>query len=233
MMSQSQGGGTPGDSMPPGFSLDPARPIGPWAMSPRKRSIDVIASGVGLIALSPVMAVTALLVRRNLGAPVFFSQERPGQGGRVFRIHKFRSMTNATDAHGRLLPPEERLTRFGRLLRSTSLDELPELVNVLTGTMSLVGPRPLRVEYTAHYTPEQARRLLVRPGITGPAQVRGRNLLSWEERFEQDVAYVDSASSTTDLKVLFATILGVVRRHGVEPEGAAVVAPFSGTSLES
>ncbi len=190
--------------------------------------IDILASAAGIVLLAPVLASTAVLVRREFGRPVVFLQERPGLEGRVFRIRKFRSMTNDTDAVGRLLPPEQRLTLFGRLLRSTSLDELPELINVLIGDMSLVGPRPLRVEYTPHYSAEQARRLLVRPGISGPAQVAGRNLLKWEDRFAQDVEYVDGASFSTDMRVLLATLRGVVRRHGVEPPGFGGCGPVCG-----
>lgn len=212
---------------------DPNRPVSRWALSRRKRAIDIAVSAAGLALLSPLLGATSLAVRHSLGTPLIFVQDRPGKNALVFRIRKYRSMTNDTDDQGHLLPPDQRLTRFGRLLRSTSLDELPELVNVLVGDMSLVGPRPLRTEYVDRYSPEQARRLLVRPGITGLAQVNGRNLLEWEDRFALDVEYVDTATLGSDMKILVSTLLQVFRRHGVQPHEADLVSPFAGPRLES
>ena len=171
-----------------------------------KRILDLIAVTTALIILSPVLAFLALLVRARLGPPILFRQQRPGLYGRPFTLYKFRSMTDARDEQGNLLPDGERLTRFGKWLRSTSLDELPELFNVLKGHMSLVGPRPLLMEYLPLYTPEQARRHEVKPGITGWAQVNGRNAISWEEKFKLDVWYVDHVSFWLDLKILALTV---------------------------
>ena len=193
-----------------------------------KRAIDIVASAFGLLALSPVLLVLAVLVAVKLGTPVLFTQARPGRYGRVFRLHKFRTMTDVRGENGELLSDSERLTSFGRLLRSTSLDELPEFWNVLKGDMSLVGPRPLLVEYLDRYTPEQARRHEVRPGITGLAQVSGRNELSWDERFALDVWYVDNHSLWLDLKILAMTIWKVVRRTGVSSPGHATMPEFAG-----
>ena len=193
-----------------------------------KRLSDFVFAGLGLIFLSPIMAVLALLVRVFLGSPVLFRQERPGQGGELFVMSKFRTMTNRTDSSGELLPDNERLTRFGRFLRSTSLDELPELWNVVRGDMSLVGPRPLLVEYLPQYSAQQARRHEVRPGVTGLAQVRGRNALSWEGKFELDVWYVDNQSARLDLAILLWTIKSVFSRSGVNAEGSATMPPFQG-----
>jgi lipopolysaccharide/colanic/teichoic acid biosynthesis glycosyltransferase len=169
-----------------------------------KRALDVCAAIVGLIVLSPVILVTTIIVRANLGSPVLFTQQRPGRGGRVFRLYKFRSMRNVDESRN-WVSDEQRLTRFGRVLRSTSLDELPSLWNVLRGDMSVVGPRPLLVEYLPRYTPEQARRHEVRPGITGLAQVSGRNTVRWEDRFALDVRYVDSRSLALDARILLQT----------------------------
>ncbi|HHJ98668.1 MAG TPA: sugar transferase [Actinobacteria bacterium] len=193
-----------------------------------KRTIDIVASALGLIVLSPVLLVLAVLVAVKLGTPVFFTQDRPGLDARIFRLYKFRTMTDARDASGELLPDEARLTRFGRFLRSTSLDELPELWNVLKGDMSLVGPRPLLVEYLDRYTAEQARRHEVRPGITGLAQVSGRNAILWEERLALDVWYVGNRSLWLDLKILAMTVWKVVRREGVSSEGHATMPEFMG-----
>ena len=208
------------------------RPVSAWALSRRKRAFDIFAAAVGLIVLCPVMALVALLVRRKLGSPALFVQHRPGRQARPFRIRKYRSMTNQAGPDGQLLAPEQRLTPFGRWLRSTSLDELPELWNVLVGDMSLVGPRPLRMEYSSHYNPEQARRLLLRPGITGLAQVGGRNLLSWEAKFEADVCYVDGASLAGDLRILASTLVRVVSRKGVETAASGLSEPFAGVRLD-
>ena len=194
-----------------------------------KRLGDSVVAGLGLIFLSPVLAVVALLVRVFLGSPVLFRQERPGQEEKSFVMSKFRTMTNRTDSSGELLPDTERLTGFGRFLRSTSLDELPELWNVVRGDMSLVGPRPLLVEYLPLYSVEQARRHEVRPGVTGLAQVRGRNALSWQEKFELDVWYVDNHSARLDLTILLWTIKSVFSRSGINPQGSATMPPFTGS----
>lgn len=193
-----------------------------------KRTFDTAVSLVGLLVLSPILLLVALLVRFRLGSPVIFAQDRPGFHGRTFRLYKFRTMTDARDVDGALLPDSDRLTCFGRFLRSTSLDELPELWNVLRGDMSLVGPRPLLVEYLDRYTPEQARRHEVRPGITGLAQVSGRNALSWEERFELDGWYVDNWTLWLDLKILAMTVWKVIRREGISSQGHATMPDFVG-----
>jgi len=171
----------------------------------------------------------ALLVRVKIGTPIFFTQSRPGLHGNAFTMIKFRTMTNARGADGSLLPDAERLTRFGRFLRATSLDELPELWNVLKGEMSLVGPRPLLIEYLPLYSPEQARRHDVRPGITGWAQVNGRNAISWDEKFKLDVWYVDHQSFWLDMKILLLTVRRVFQRHGISADGEATMKPFMGT----
>ncbi len=196
-----------------------------------KRALDVLGSGAGLVVLSPVLAGVALAVRLSLGTPVLFRQVRPGRGGRPFTMYKFRTMRDARDARGEPLPDAERLTAVGRFIRSTSLDELPELVNVLRGDMSLVGPRPLLLEYLPLYTAEQARRHEVRPGITGWAQVNGRNALSWEEKFELDVWYVEHRSFWLDLKILLLTVVKVFAREGVSQEGQATMEKFRGSSV--
>ena len=175
----------------------------------------------------PVLAAVALLVRLKLGSPIFFRQKRPGLIGAIFEMVKFRTMTDARDASGKLLPDAERLTAFGKWLRATSLDELPELWNVLRGDMSLVGPRPLLVQYLERYTPRQARRHEVRPGITGLAQVKGRNALSWDEKFEWDVRYVDGQSLWLDLKILALTAKAVVVREGISAQGDATMPEFN------
>lgn len=194
-----------------------------------KRLFDIVAASIGLVILAPVLLGVALLVRVKLGSPVFFRQERPGLYGRPFRMVKFRSMTNARDADGNLLPDAERLPAFGRLLRATSLDELPELINVLKGEMSLVGPRPLLMQYLERYTPEQARRHEARPGITGYAQVQGRNRVSWEDRLSLDVWYVDNWSFLLDLKILWATVMVVLRRDGTSAKDHATMPEFMGS----
>lgn len=194
-----------------------------------QRSFDVVGAGAALVVLSPLLAVLALFVRLQMGSPVLFRQARPGIHGQIFEILKFRTMTDARDAHGDLLPDADRLTAFGRFLRRSSLDELPELVNVLRGEMSLVGPRPLRVEYLPLYSPQQARRHEVRPGITGWAQVNGRNAVSWNEKFELDVWYVDHRSLALDVKILWATVAEVLNGRGVSAEGHATMEPFTGS----
>lgn len=196
-----------------------------------KRAFDVVAATFALIVLSPVMCVTALLVALRLGRPVIFRQKRPGLDGRVFEVLKFRSMLNL-DEHKGIVTNEQRMTAFGAKLRSLSLDELPSLANVVRGEMSLVGPRPLLVEYLDMYTPEEARRHEVRPGLTGLAQVSGRNTLEWERRFELDVYYVDHRSWALDLSILARTVLKVLHREGIQSEGHAVGAPFLGSGRQ-
>jgi sugar transferase EpsL len=192
-----------------------------------KRLFDIVVSALLLVLLAPVMAIVAVLVRRRLGSPVLFRQVRPGKDARPFQMLKFRTMLDTRDADGTVLPDGERLTRFGRFLRSTSLDELPELWNVLKGEMSLVGPRPLLMEYLPHYSAEQARRHEVRPGITGWAQVNGRNALSWEEKFKLDVWYVDNRSFGLDARIMGRTILSVLNRSGITAEGQPTMPRFS------
>jgi sugar transferase EpsL len=194
-----------------------------------RRGVDIAVSATLLVLLAPVLAVVALLVRIKLGRPVLFRQERPGLHAQGFTILKFRTMRNATDAGGNPLSDEARMTSFGAKLRSTSLDELPELWNVLRGDMSLVGPRPLIFEYLDRYTPEQARRHEVRPGITGLAQVSGRNALEWDDRFRLDVEYVDNRSFVLDMKILWRTVRGVVRREGIATEGYVTAPEFMGS----
>ncbi len=193
-----------------------------------KRVIDILGAGIGLLLLSPVFLVVALLVLRQMGRPVFFRQTRPGLHGKPFEMIKFRTMRDAMDAEGNPLPDAERLTRLGRFLRSTSLDELPELWNVLKGEMSLVGPRPLLMEYLPLYSPEQARRHEVRPGVTGWAQVNGRNAISWDEKFALDVWYVENRTIWLDLKIIWLTISKVVKREGISTSGEATMSKFTG-----
>ncbi len=180
-----------------------------------KRLLDIVLSGAALVILSPVLLTTAVLVRIKLGSPVVFTQERPGKDEKVFKLHKFRSMTDARDENGNLLPDKERLTRFGAKLRSLSIDELPELWDIFRGKMSIVGPRPLLVKYLPLYNEEQRHRHDVRPGLTGWAQVHGRNLTSWEERFEYDVEYVNNISFALDVKIIFMTVRCVFAREGI------------------
>lgn len=195
-----------------------------------KRILDLALILPALIVLSPVLVVAALLVRVQLGSPVLFKQIRPGLYGKPFAIFKFRTMTDECGKDGGLLPDAERLTRFGRFLRSTSLDELPELFNVLKGDMSLVGPRPLLMQYLERYTPEQARRHEVKPGITGWAQVNGRNAITWEEKFKLDVWYVDNRSLWLDIKIIFITIWKIFKREGINQQGQETMEEFRGTS---
>ena len=196
-----------------------------------KRAGDVTAASIGLVLASPVLLIVAVMVRTRLGSPVLFRQPRPGRGGRIFTMAKFRTMKDADPARG-LISDADRLTPFGRRLRSTSLDELPALWNVLRGDMSLVGPRPLLVEYLERYSPTQARRHEVRPGITGLAQVSGRNALTWEDRFALDVEYVDRRSLRLDLRILWLTVATVIKREGVTAEGSATMPVFRGSPKE-
>ena len=193
-----------------------------------KRMFDLTVGGVSVLLLLPVLLVVALLVRLILGSPVLFKQQRPGLAGRPFVMLKFRTMSDATDSNGELLPDEKRLGRFGRWLRESSLDELPELLNVMAGDMSLVGPRPLLMEYLPLYTPEQARRHEARPGITGWAQVNGRNAISWNEKFALDIWYVDHWSLRLDLRILWMTVVRVLRREGIAQEGRVTADRFRG-----
>jgi lipopolysaccharide/colanic/teichoic acid biosynthesis glycosyltransferase len=194
-----------------------------------KRAIDVAASAAGLVAVSPVLAAAGLAIRKNLGSPVLFRQERPGLHGRPFTLYKFRTMRAPRPGEDSTTSDRERLTPLGEILRRTSIDELPTLWNVLRGDMSLVGPRPLLMEYLDRYTPEQARRHDVKPGITGWAQVNGRNALTWERKFELDVWYVDSWSLFVDLRILAMTVAKVMRREGISHAGEATMAAFMGT----
>lgn len=194
-----------------------------------KRFFDVVIVIPALVVLAPVMAIIALLIRIKLGPGVFFRQQRPGLYGKPFTMLKFRTMTDACDAQGNLLPDDQRLTPFGRFLRSTSLDELPELLCVLRGEMSLVGPRPLLMQYLERYTPEQRRRHEVLPGITGLAQINGRNALSWEQKFAYDVQYVDQLSFWLDVKILFLTLWKVIKREGISQPGCATAEEFRGS----
>lgn len=181
-----------------------------------KRLLDIVLSGCALIVLSPLLLVTAILVRVKLGSPVIFCQERPGKDEKIFKLHKFRSMSDARDENGNLLPDEERLGRFGRILRATSLDELPELWDIFRGKMSIVGPRPLLVEYLPYYSEDERHRHDVRPGLTGLAQVNGRNTLTWEQKFAYDLEYVQHISFCEDIKILFRTVGKVLNRSGVQ-----------------
>lgn len=194
-----------------------------------KRAFDLAVSVILLVLLSPLLVAVAVSVAVFLGRPVLFRQSRPGQGGILFRLVKFRSMSDKADSSGNPLPDEERLGRFGKFLRASSLDELPELWNVLRGEMSLVGPRPLLPRYVERYTPFQARRMEVKPGITGWAQVNGRNLVDWEERFSMDVWYVENRSFGLDLKILGLTMIQVFRREGISAEGHSTMAEFMGS----
>ena len=195
-----------------------------------KRFLDAVMAGVSLILLLPLFALTALAVRLSLGSPVLFRQQRPGLDGRPFVMYKFRTMREAVDRSGHALSDGERLTRFGSFLRSTSIDELPTLWNVLKGDMSLVGPRPLLMEYLEHYTPEQAKRHHVRPGITGWAQVNGRNATTWDERLAMDVWYVENRSLVLDLRILLRTFGKVYTREGISQPGHATMERFRGTA---
>lgn len=194
-----------------------------------KRPQDFLCALAAIIVLSPVMLITAILVRTKLGSPVIFKQERPGLNGKVFMLYKFRTMTDKKDAEGNLLPDEVRLTGFGKKLRSTSLDELPELFNILKGDMAVVGPRPLLVRYLPRYNAHQARRHEVRPGFTGYAQVNGRNSITWEDKFDKDVYYVDHVSFLGDWKIIFQTVGTVLKREGINSDTSATMEEFMGT----
>lgn len=194
-----------------------------------KRVLDIIISTMALLILSPVMLIIALLVRVKLGSPVVFRQARPGKEENIFYMYKFRTMTEEKDREGKLLPDEERLTAFGKKLRNSSLDELPELINILKGEMSIVGPRPLLVEYLPLYNQEQRKRHEVRPGLTGLAQVNGRNAIRWEEKFEYDIEYIKTVSAWTDIKIIYQTIKKVWKREGIQAGQSPTIEPFKGS----
>ncbi|MGQ9473317.1 MAG: sugar transferase [Candidatus Caldatribacteriaceae bacterium] len=201
-----------------------------WYQEWGKRVFDVVLASTALLVLSPVVIIIALVIRLSMGSPMFFRQVRPGLHGKPFVIYKFRTMLDLRDAQGNLLPDERRLTRLGKFLRRLSLDEIPEFWNVLKGDMSLVGPRPLLMEYLELYTPEQARRHEVKPGITGWAQINGRNTISWEEKFKLDVWYVDNLSLLVDIRILLATFFKVLKGEGVSAPGCATTPKFHGFS---
>ena len=207
------------------------KPYGPYEKY-IKRPQDFCCAFLATIVLSPIMGITAILVRIKLGSPVIFKQKRPGLNGKIFTLYKFRTMTDKKDKNGELLPDEERLTSFGKILRSTSLDELPELINMLKGDMAVVGPRPLLVEYLPRYNKHQARRHEVRPGFTGYAQVHGRNSITWEEKFDKDVYYVDNVSFLGDWKIIFQTVLTVLRREGISSGSSDTMEEFMGSKEE-
>lgn len=196
-----------------------------------KRILDIISSLLAIIILSPLLAVTSVLVKTKLGSPVLFRQERPGKDEKIFTLMKFRTMTDERDENGELLPDEVRLTKFGKFLRSTSVDELPELFNILKGDMSVIGPRPLLVKYLPRYNEHQHRRHEVKPGLSGWAQVNGRNAISWEEKFDFDVEYVDNYSLLMDIKVLFMTVANVLKRDGISSETSATMEEFMGNEI--
>lgn len=203
-----------------------------------KRVLDVLISGIALIILSPVYLIIAILIKIKLGSPVIFTQNRPGKidpktgEEKIFKLYKFRSMTNETDENGKLLPKEERLTQFGKKLRSTSLDELPELINILRGDMSIVGPRPLLVKYLPLYSEHQRKRHLVRPGLTGYAQANGRNTISWEDKFEMDINYVNNISFKMDINIIFKTIVTVLKHEGIGNGYSDVMPEFQGSDID-
>ena len=194
-----------------------------------KRTIDIVLSTIAMLVLSPILLIVWLLVRIKLGSPAIFKQERPGKNGKVFKLYKFRTMTDERDENGELLPDDVRLTKFGKVLRSTSLDELPELWNIIKGDMSIVGPRPLLVRYLPLYNERQARRHEVRPGFTGLAQVNGRNSISWEEKFEWDVQYVDNITFLGDVKIILNTVKVVLKRDGISSETSVTMEEFRGS----
>lgn len=195
-----------------------------------KRFFDFVSALLALIVFSLLLAVVAVLVKIKLGSPVIFKQERPGLNNKVFALYKFRTMTGERDENGELLPDEVRLTKFGQFLRNTSIDELPELINILKGDMSVIGPRPLLVQYIPLYNKHQARRAEVKPGLSGWAQVNGRNSVTWEDKFDMDVYYVDNYSLALDLKILFMTVKNVIKREGISSDTSATMEPFTGTA---
>lgn len=204
------------------------KPHGPYEKY-IKRPQDFLCALLASVLLSPVLLITAILVRMKLGSPVLFKQDRPGKNGKIFKVYKFRSMTSEVDANGNLLPDEIRLTAFGKKLRATSLDELPELFNVLRGDMSMVGPRPLMVQYLPRYNKHQARRHEVRPGFTGLAQIHGRNAISWEEKFNWDVKYIDQITFLGDWKILLDTVRTVLKREGISSASSVTMEEFMGS----
>ena len=197
-----------------------------------KRCMDFILSLLAIIVLSPIYIIVSILVKVKLGSPILFRQKRPGKDEKIFEMYKFRTMTDERDENGELLPDEVRLTKFGRFLRSTSLDELPELFNILKGDMSIIGPRPLLVEYLPRYNAEQKRRHEVRPGLSGLAQANGRNAISWEEKFKYDVEYVDHVTFIGDWKIIFKTIWNVLKREGISSDTSATMEEFKGKGIE-
>lgn len=201
------------------------KPYGPYEKY-IKRPLDCFLASCASVVLSPVLGVTALLVRKNLGTPVLFSQERPGKDEKTFKLYKFRTMTDERDANGELLPDEVRLTSFGRALRSTSLDELPELINIIRGDMAIVGPRPLLVKYLPYYTEEEHKRHSIRPGLTGYAQVHGRNAVNWEDRLAMDVKYSEKITFPGDMRIILETVGKVLKREGISSETSATMEDF-------
>lgn len=195
-----------------------------------KRPLDAFLATGAIIVLSPVLLIIAIMVRIKLGSPVLFKQERPGKDGRIFKLYKFRSMTNQRDENGNLLPDDVRLTKFGRVLRSTSLDELPELINIIRGDMAVVGPRPLLVQYLSLYTEQQKRRHSVRPGLTGWAQVNGRNGITWMQKFQYDIEYIDNITFLNDSRILLLTVRSVISHEGISSETSDTVEDFDGTN---